>query len=116
MLGMPASLTAATGMDALTHAVEAYVSTASTPVTDACALAAIKLVSRFLRRAVQTPGDIEARDMMVGGGGGGGASGARAGADPLTLWWRGGVEGGQGWRRGGRRRAGNSDPFSLARS
>ena len=37
MMGMPPSLTAATGMDALTHAVEAYVSTAATPMTDACA-------------------------------------------------------------------------------
>lgn len=36
MVSMPKSLTAATGMDALTHAVEAYVSTAATPVTDAC--------------------------------------------------------------------------------
>lgn len=38
MVGMPAGLTAATGMDALTHAVEAYVSTGATPITDACVL------------------------------------------------------------------------------
>ena len=37
MVNMPPSLTAATGMDALTHAVEAYVSTAANPITDACA-------------------------------------------------------------------------------
>ena len=64
MLGMPKGLTAATGMDALTHAIEAYVSTASTPVTDACALHAIRLVSSYLRTAVQQGQDLEARDMM----------------------------------------------------
>ena len=37
MVYQPAGLTAATGMDALTHAVEAYVSTAANPITDACA-------------------------------------------------------------------------------
>ena len=64
MLGMPKGLTAATGMDALTHAIEAYVSTASTPVTDACALHAMKLVSSYLRTAVDHGDNIEARDMM----------------------------------------------------
>lgn len=65
MLGMPPSLTAATGMDALTHAVEAYVSTIATPVTDACALKAIELISRYLRSAVANGADIEARDQMA---------------------------------------------------
>jgi len=65
MSGMPASLTAATGMDALTHAVEAYVSTIATPVTDACALKAIELVSRHLRAAVANGSDMEARDKMA---------------------------------------------------
>ncbi len=65
MEAMPASLTAATGMDALTHAIEAYVSTAATPVTDSAALHAIKLVTKFLPRAVKDGHDHEAREMMT---------------------------------------------------
>ena len=65
MVGMPPSLTAATGMDALTHAVEAYVSTIATPVTDACALQAIRLVAENLRAAVANGQDMEARDNMT---------------------------------------------------
>lgn len=65
MAGMPPSLTAATGMDALTHAVEAYVSTIATPVTDACALQAIRLVAGNLRAAVANGGDMIARDQMA---------------------------------------------------
>ncbi|KAL4428128.1 hypothetical protein ABPG75_002217 [Micractinium tetrahymenae] len=64
MVKKPAALTAATGMDALTHAVEAYVSTISTPVTDACALHAIKLISTYLRTAVADGSNMQARDMM----------------------------------------------------
>ncbi len=65
MLGMPPSLTAATGMDALTHAIEAYVSTASTPITDTCALKAIDLIRDNLYRAVHDgKNDIEARNGM----------------------------------------------------
>ncbi len=64
MMGMPPALTAATGMDALTHAVEAYVSTAATPLTDACAEKAMDLISRFLRRAVADGKDKEAREGM----------------------------------------------------
>jgi len=65
MVGKPPALTAATGMDALTHAVEAYVSTAATPVTDACALMAIKLISENLRTAVANGQNMEARDKMA---------------------------------------------------
>ena len=64
MVGMPPGLTAATGMDALTHAVEAYVSTIATPVTDACALKAIELVAENLRAAVANGQDMQARDNM----------------------------------------------------
>jgi len=48
MVSMPPSLTAATGMDALTHAVEAYVSTMATPTTDAAAIKAIELIAKYL--------------------------------------------------------------------
>jgi alcohol dehydrogenase len=65
MVGMPPSLTAATGMDALTHAVEAYVSTIATPITDACALMAIKLISEYLRPAVANGTNLVARDKMA---------------------------------------------------
>lgn len=64
MAGMPPALTAATGMDALTHAVEAYVSTAATPMTDACAEKAMEFINRYLRRAVANGRDMEAREGM----------------------------------------------------
>ncbi|WP_347365089.1 L-threonine dehydrogenase [Vibrio vulnificus] len=65
MLAKPASLTAATGMDALTHAVEAYVSIAATPITDAVAIKAIELIQAHLRMAVAHGDDIEAREQMA---------------------------------------------------
>ncbi len=65
MVGKPPALTAATGMDALTHAVEAYVSTAATPITDACALQAIRLISEYLRPVVANGQNLEARDKMA---------------------------------------------------
>ena len=64
MVAMPKFLTATTGMDALTHAVEAYVSTAATPITDATAIKAIELISMNLLRAVDNGEDREARDAM----------------------------------------------------
>lgn len=65
MLKKPASLTAATGMDALTHAVEAYVSTAANPITDACAIKAIELIQANLINAVENGQDINAREQMA---------------------------------------------------
>lgn len=64
MVSMPKGLTAATGMDALTHAVEAFVSTDATSVTDACALKAIELIASSLIIAVNNGKDLEARENM----------------------------------------------------
>lgn len=65
MKGMPKGLTAATGMDALTHSVEAYISTAANPITDACALKAITLITDNLKTAVENGDDVTARDNMA---------------------------------------------------
>src|SRR5690625_4613878 len=65
MLEIPPALTAATGMDALTHCVESYVSTNRNPITDAQAAQGIKLISKYLRRAVANGHDIEARTNMA---------------------------------------------------
>ena len=65
MLNIPKALTAATGMDALTHAVEAYVSTNATPVTDACAQKAIELITKYLRTAVHEGKNVQARENMA---------------------------------------------------
>ena len=65
MRGMPPALTAATGMDALTHAVEAYVSTNANPLTDAAALMAIKMISQYLPKAVANGVYMKARDKMA---------------------------------------------------
>lgn len=60
-----AELTAATGMDVLTHAIESYVSIASTPLTDVQAKNALSLVSRFLRPSVASKRNIEAKEAMA---------------------------------------------------
>ena len=65
MTGKPADLTAATGMDALTHAIEAYVSTGAYELTDVLALEAVKLIGESLEDAVKDGNNIEARSKMA---------------------------------------------------
>ncbi|HHD7473816.1 TPA: lactaldehyde reductase [Klebsiella oxytoca] len=67
MLDIPASVTAATGMDALTHAIEAYVSIGAHPLTDASALEAIRLIYQWLPKAVDDGHNLEAREQMAFG-------------------------------------------------
>ena len=64
-LGLPAKLTAATGADALTHAIEAYTALNSNPITDAQALGAIRLIGESLARAVAHGDDKAARGQML---------------------------------------------------
>ncbi|WP_145048380.1 MULTISPECIES: iron-containing alcohol dehydrogenase [Paenibacillus] len=65
MLSKPSSLTAATGMDALTHAVEAMVTPGGFTVTSATAAAAVELIFEYLPRAVRDGSDLEAREHMT---------------------------------------------------
>lgn len=64
-LSLPAHLTAATGMDALSHLVEAYVSTNTNRTLDPLILRGIDLIGRYLRTAVAEPDSIEARTAML---------------------------------------------------
>ena len=65
-LDLPAGVTAATGMDALTHNVESYLSPAYHPLCDGIALEGARIAAHALERAVKTPGNILARsDMMM---------------------------------------------------
>ena len=65
-LGLPPAVTAATGMDALTHNVESYLSPAYHPLCDGIALEGVKIAARSLATAVREPSNIEARaDMMM---------------------------------------------------
>ena len=67
-ISLPSKVTAATGVDALTHAIEAYVSVNANAVTDALALQAIRLISQSIRTAVHNGQDKQARtDMSYGG-------------------------------------------------
>lgn len=63
--GLPAHLTAATGFDALTHAIEAYLSPRANPFTDALALDAMRRIVHWLPEAVDKPADLTAREQML---------------------------------------------------
>jgi alcohol dehydrogenase class IV len=65
MTGLPASVTAATGMDALTHAVEAFIGGWGTAFTDRMALAAVRMIVENLPRAVADGQDLAAREKMA---------------------------------------------------
>ncbi len=64
-ISTPAALTSWVGVDSLTHAIEAYVSTKATVLTDMLALQAARLIGAHLRRAVSTPDDEQAREAMM---------------------------------------------------
>lgn len=63
-VSMPKQLTAQTGIDVLSHAIEAYWSIHHQPITDAFAIEAIKLVFRYLPIAYKDPGNLIAREKM----------------------------------------------------
>ncbi|WP_054637487.1 iron-containing alcohol dehydrogenase [Thalassobacillus sp. C254] len=64
---VPPRITASTGVDALTHAVEAYISVNATPLTDSLALEAVRLISRNIRTAVWHGSHEESRNKMAWG-------------------------------------------------
>lgn len=66
-VGLPRNLTAWTGADALTHAIEAYCVPGFHPLCDGMALEGLNLISRYLQQAVDEPGNIEARGGMLVG-------------------------------------------------
>ena len=63
--GLPKSITASTGIDALTHAVEAYIGRSTTKETRAYSIEAVQLIVRYLERAYADGNDMEARKMML---------------------------------------------------
>ena len=65
LLGMPAPITAATGMDALTHAVETYISLWGTESSNGYGYAAVKMIFDYLPRAYRDGNDAEAREQMA---------------------------------------------------
>jgi alcohol dehydrogenase class IV len=64
-VGMPAKITAGTGMDALSHCLEAYCAPGFHPMADGIAVEGMRLVAQALRRVVANPQDIEARGLMM---------------------------------------------------
>lgn len=62
---MPKSVTAATGMDAITHAVESYISNMATPLTEYHSLKGLQILHKYLPLAVEDGGNMEAREKMM---------------------------------------------------
>ena len=62
---MPAGVTAATGMDAITHAVESYISNMSTALTEYHSIKALQIFHEYLPKAVANGSDMEAREKMM---------------------------------------------------
>ncbi|MFL0198614.1 iron-containing alcohol dehydrogenase [Clostridium sp. WILCCON 0269] len=65
MATMPPEVTASSGIDVLAHSIEGFVSTEASPITDALAIDAIKLVFEYLKRAYENGNDLEAREKMM---------------------------------------------------
>ena len=65
MVGLPSFITASTGCDALTHAIESYISLGGNEYSSGLALHAVKLIGKYLRKAVANGSDIEAREKMA---------------------------------------------------
>jgi len=65
MTTMPKEVTASSGIDVVSHAIEAYVSTEASPITDSLALEALKLAFEYLPRSYDNGNDLEAREKMM---------------------------------------------------
>ncbi|HET7772098.1 MAG TPA: iron-containing alcohol dehydrogenase [Chloroflexota bacterium] len=95
VLGLPGNVTAATGMDALTHAIESYTSLLSTPISEGLALHAIRLLAANIRTAVANSHNVSAMNAMLVGANVAGLafSNTRLGnvhacAHPLGAFWK----------------------------
>jgi len=65
MVSMPKQITASSGIDVITHAIEGFISTESSPITDSLALSAIRITCDYLPRAYENGYDLEAREQMM---------------------------------------------------
>jgi len=65
MVTMPPEVTASSGIDVATHAIEAFVSTEASPISDALAIDALKIVFGYLKRAYENGHDLESREKMM---------------------------------------------------
>lgn len=91
-IGLPESVTVSTGIDALSHAIESYVSLNATPYTEMFSMQAMRLVVKALKACVNNPHDVEARsDMALASYFGGCALNAGIGLDHIIAQPLGGI-------------------------